>query len=147
MVRGQRTRHFLIRQSVVLIPFLLLVGCGKKPAEPAPVVAQNQVEKAPKTNKASNAEFVDFVDNTAKFKGRTITLEMHQQFTLREVVGKNGASPYFFASKPAKLAVVITIPPDLPIPNAQPDEELLVTFTCTEGSLERGNVAKFITRP
>lgn len=90
------------------------------------------------------------VDDTAKAKGKTFTFKLSpapsfNNETLRDFVGKD--LEFTGYENNVKVTVTITIPHQLTVPNSTSVEKVLVTFTCTEGDLKRGNVATKIVRP
>lgn len=98
----------------------------------------------------------DFLDNTAKYKGKTLTFKATYyggpaKTTLRDSVGVTGKFlPIFTAIDPkneAKLNFAVEIPAGLTVPAAVKGDELIVTFKCNNGDNAKGNTAVEIRRP
>lgn len=96
----------------------------------------------------------DFVDNTAKYKGRVVTFRVRYSdrpglTTVRDRVGDTYAAPFTTADPKngAKLVLGVVLPVGLPAPAARDGEEVLVTFWCGQGDTGKGNVALVIARP
>jgi hypothetical protein len=120
---------------------LLAAGCSrtnsKHPTEP---------HEGPKVN------LVDFLGNTANYKGKAITLVLK----IDEATPRSGGQPDF-AGRDVKFAVsgpkgehgnlVVTIPQGLSVPDLGNSDEMRVTFVCTSGNLRQGNMAKSISKP
>jgi hypothetical protein len=96
----------------------------------------------------------DFMRNTAKYKGRLITLALRidespdrvQGKTLRDYIGREVA----FATagnQGERLRIVITIPASVSVPEAGQAETFSITFLCSRGMLQQGNEAKIIENP
>ena len=104
-------------------------------------------------NYPKNNIIPDFLDNTIKYKGQTITFEMFvdedifmdRGESLRDYVGKDVK---FAAVGPNAhhLSMVIKIPEGLSVPNVDHNGRVIVTFICNEGNLRHGNIAKSIER-
>jgi hypothetical protein len=96
----------------------------------------------------------DFINNPRAYKGKSITLglkvdepiDRSKGQTLRDYVGRD-AKFVTLGPKGERLSLVITIPQDLPVPDAGAAEDLRVTFVCSRGDLRRGNEAKAIEKP
>jgi hypothetical protein len=92
----------------------------------------------------------DFIDNTANYKGKTITLELcvhiNGDYSLRNYVGRV-VKFSAFGPKSERLDIAIMIPNGLSVPNARFGERVKVTFLCANGNLQGGNEAQSIERP
>ncbi|HEV2948729.1 MAG TPA: hypothetical protein VGX70_15245 [Gemmataceae bacterium] len=95
----------------------------------------------------------DFINHTAAYKGKTITLilKMDQTSVPSQASPRDHAVQELqfttVGPKGERLNLVITIPEDLFVPKVNPSEEVMVTFVCTQGSLRQGNHAKTIQIP
>ncbi len=112
-------------------------------------------EKAQALVFAEHSEDInDFIDNTEKFSGKTITILLFvgshilkdEGHSLRDFVGSN-VKFFAYGSKMGFLDIVISIPHSLSVPNAGYSDQMRVTFICREGSLRKGNQAVSIERP
>src|SRR5258708_1851969 len=134
------TRH---PASAFLVLALLLGGCSRPPSH-----RDEPPHRGPKVN------IPDFIANTAAYKGKSITLglkvdeaiDQSQGQSLRNYVGRN-VKFTAVGPKGEPLNLVITIPDGLSVPDAARSDDVLVTFVCTRGSLQQGNVSKSIERP
>lgn len=103
--------------------------------------------------KPADDKIADFVDNTEKYKGKEVTftlkyLDPQGIYPLRTRLGDKGVVFKGRDSKnKAELAVGIDLGPKLEVPNAKDGEEVIVTFKCGDGKLDKGNVAVKIRRP
>jgi hypothetical protein len=103
--------------------------------------------------KPQNELVSDFVDNVGNYKGKTVTFKMtlyssSETLTIRDRVGDKSVPFDAKDSKNgAKLGMGLDIPKDLKVPAARAGEPVIVTFTCTLGKTDKGNVAVSITRP
>lgn len=93
----------------------------------------------------------DLIDNTEKYKGKTITLILTLNSdisgnSLRDNVGFD-VPFYTFGEKHERLDIIISIPKNLDVPKAVFLDKLSVTFRCKEGNINQGNEAVLITRP
>jgi hypothetical protein len=69
--------------------------------------------------------------------------------SLMDYVG-SGRAVAFKSPAPPKYGlfhIYITLPAGIRVPSAVTEEKLIVTFTCTEGRLDRGNIASAVHRP
>jgi hypothetical protein len=104
--------------------------------------------------KPQNELISDFLDDTPKYKGRTLTFKLRYVQgkaigSLRERVG-NGLNTPFKGTDPknrAELLLGVQLPAGLDVPRANDGEEVVITFECTLGDRSKGNVAKRVTRP
>jgi len=93
----------------------------------------------------------DFVKHTAKYKGKAITVDvriderMPNGQSLRDYVGRD-VKVAAKGPKGENLSFVITIPPDLSVPEAGYGDEVRVALVCTRGSLREGNEARSIEK-
>jgi len=93
----------------------------------------------------------DFVKNTAKYKGKAITLDVRiderisNGQSLRDYVGRD-VKVAAKGPKGGNLSFVITIPPDLSVPEAGYGDDVRVALVCTRGSLREGNEARSIEK-
>lgn len=98
---------------------------------------------------ASEDEMVEFIDNTATFKGKELafwmSLDGDPGELLKDKVGSLAAFHAF--PKSAHLKMHVSIPKTMEVPNAGYSDSLIVKFRCNEGSMTDGNVALSITRP
>lgn len=100
--------------------------------------------------KPQNDLISDFIDNTAKYKGKVVTFQltyMDNLGTLRDRVGDRCLLKGKDSKNRAELLIQIIIPKGLDVPAAKNDEQVIVTFTCTMGKTEDGNKVVAITRP
>src|SRR5262249_52735794 len=128
-----------------LLFWLLATGCS--PSARSRADDEEAYHPGPKLN------IPDFIKNTAAYKGKVITLLLKideaapqgQGQTLQAFVGRDVK---FRTAEPKgeQLHLVITIPKDLPVPDASPSDELSVRFACTRGNLRQGNEAKSIEK-
>jgi hypothetical protein len=92
----------------------------------------------------------DFVDNTAKYKGKSLTMPLTylgsdiSTAKLRDRLGTNG----LFRGEAAGggFNIIIDLPATLDVPDVQYLGHVVVTFDCKEGNLDKGNLAKKIER-
>ena len=97
------------------------------------------------------ASVADFVKNTAKYKGKAVTLDvriderMANGQGLRDYVGRD-VKVAAKGPKGENLSFVITIPPGLSVPDAGYGDEVRVAIVCTRGSLREGNEARLIEK-
>jgi hypothetical protein len=127
---------------VLLVAGLLLPGgCSSRPGE------KERHRHGAKVN------ILDFVTNTAVYRGKSITLELKvdedgfrsQGRSLRDYAGKSVRFTILgLKGEPQKL--VITILEGVPIPGDASDK-VFVTFVCTRGTLAEGNQARIIEKP
>ncbi len=92
-----------------------------------------------------NVNIADFVDNTQKYKGRTLKIQLGYKDSLNLRDGQ-GNELEFYNFKGANLKMFILIPKNISVPNARFMDQLYVTFICKHGRLDSGNVATLITR-
>jgi hypothetical protein len=99
-------------------------------------------------------DFIDFIDNTDKYTGRTLTLKMtisssiHPPDNLRKWTGR---SVKFYGYQVTgrgltRLDLSIFIPRKLNVPKLRYADDCVVRFKCGSGKLSRGNTAISITR-
>lgn len=124
---------------------------AKDPAEKEKIqdaiAALKKIGEAPKVQ---NELISDYIDNTDKYKGRTLTFRLTYiagaRDPLRTRLGDKGVS--FEGKDPkngAKLVLGLDIPKGLDVPQARGGEEVIVTFTC--GGAGKPNTAVSIIRP
>lgn len=125
-----------IRSTILFIGLLApAIGFGADPPKP-----QNEL-------------ISDFIDNTEKYKGKTVTFRVtlvsaNKNLTIRDRLGDKSVP--FKSEDPkngARLGLGLDIPKDLKVPVAKAGEEVIVRFKCTEGKTDKGNVAVEIVRP
>ena len=93
----------------------------------------------------------DFVKHTAKYKGKAITLDVRiderisNGQSLRDYVGRD-VKVAAKGPKGENISFVITIPPDLSVPEAGYGDEVRVALVCTRGRLREGNEARLIEK-
>ncbi len=105
--------------------------------------------------KEKPVDIADFIDNTPKYKGKTITMQLHIDDgidasagqSLRNFVGRTVRFYGFGVTSNTQLKIAIEIPSGLSVPQVAYADEVRVTFVCSGGSLLVGNVAQSITRP
>ena len=128
--------------SVVFALCLLgIVGCRDRPSRDGP------------RHYGAKVNIQDFLQHTAAYKGRLITLALKvdeaidrgQGSSLRDYVGRDVK---FTATGPKgeSLNVVIRIPEGVSVPEVGQSEEVSITFLCTRGILRQGNEAKIIEK-
>lgn len=93
-----------------------------------------------------------FIDNTAEYKGKIVTVEMEIESNIaRGVSLADSDNSYirFSETTPEGLDAVIVVrtPKGIKMPRAQTGERVVVTFRCTEGKASFGNIAIAVTRP
>jgi hypothetical protein len=101
-------------------------------------VAENLFSKNPKDDR------IDFYDDTASFKGKLIQMKMNfgKPLPLGDAI-----QFYVYTYQPqAHFDLNIDIPDSVKVPKASHGDTFLVTFRCTKGDLEFGNVAVKIER-
>ncbi len=115
------------------------------------VALSDRVEPA---DKSLNDIIPDFVDNTEKYRGKTITLELTIWTEIAEERGRSlqnfvGSRVDFHGLGPkgAKLSMTITLPNEISVPRAVTLDRVLVTFICSQGRLNSGNEAVSVKRP
>jgi len=102
--------------------------------------------------KLKPTEHGEFMDHTDRYKGKTVTLEpMRSDMSLGyyQSVAKAKGEPYLsvkFTWAAPYTSVRVDVPLDLEVPNSTDRDALSVTFECTEGSREQGNIATKISR-
>ena len=103
--------------------------------------------------RTKTVDVVDLIDNTEKYKGKTVTVKVRWYRPLR-AVAKNlqeqaGYETRFdgVGPKDEKLVLIADIPSDLKVVKARSGDLVLVTFKCTEGTLDKGNTVTAIKRP
>lgn len=127
------------------------------------LAAEKQREEAQQLQEAEQAELdraaknpitldksgrADFLDNTAKYKGKAVRIECEWggggrrsrstgRMTQLEVEAYHGSG--FFK-------INVNVAEDLAMPNIQPGDDLVVTFLCERGSLTIGNKAIKVER-
>jgi hypothetical protein len=96
----------------------------------------------------------DFVQHTAKYKGRILTLALKVDEAIDPARGQSlrdyiGRDVKFKATgtKGERLNVVVRIPDGVSAPEVGQGDEVSLTFLCSRGSLRQGNEAKIIERP
>ncbi len=119
-------------------------------------------EKAEKAKDGKKAPtpivMADLIDNPANYKGRTITLHAtvddlifpEKGDSLRHHIGRDVKFNCTRRNDKGimdRLDIVIFLPADLSVPNVGYLDRVVVVFTCNEGNLRSGNVAKSIARP
>jgi hypothetical protein len=127
---------------VVAFCLLCVAGCPGRPSHDEPR------HYGPKVN------LRDFMQNTANYKGRIITLALQvdevidrgQGKSLRDYVGRE-VKFTTTASQGERLNVVIKIPEGVSVPEVGQSEEVSITFLCARGILRQGNEAKIVEKP
>ncbi len=123
------------------------VGAQQLPSKTPP--ARSVPASAPALSKPlGKNEVVELIDNTLKFRGRTVTVEVSVAFlegTLRDHLGEevefNG-----FGANAARLDVRAVIPAGLDVPAAKSFDSVIVSFVCKDGNLKHGNEVQKIVR-
>jgi hypothetical protein len=132
-------------------------GSGREIADRALAEMQkgHSVEPSQPESASSSVDEDDFIDNTADYAGREITLTLD---VASSIFGDAGDSLRSYAGKSVDftartsssnhLNLRIQIPRAVKdeLPNAVFNDTLEVTFKCTKGDLRRGNVAERIVR-
>ncbi|MGH8688814.1 MAG: hypothetical protein ACREVQ_14025 [Burkholderiales bacterium] len=96
----------------------------------------------------------DFVDHTEKYKGLTLSLPLtisegihgRDGDSLKNYLGRVVAFHGFFGQSQNRFNLKVQIPENLEVPNAVYLDTVTVVFVCEEGDLQKGNVAKSISR-
>jgi hypothetical protein len=96
----------------------------------------------------NSVDIVDLIKNAHRYKGQNLTLHLH---VLGENNGQNeyfeGDVKFYSIDDPTiRLEMFITVPWSLKIRNIKDDDEVMVTFKCTEGNLTKGNIASGVFR-
>ena len=127
--------------SVTLVLCLLFTGCSSSSHTGAP------------HHRGAKVNVQDFMNNTAAYKGKTLTLRLRvdeavvrtQGQSLREYGGREAK---FVMSGPngENVNLVIAIPKGLSVPEVGYSEDVTVTFVCARGSLRQGNEARSIKK-
>lgn len=116
--------------------------------------AINMLQQLMREAPGEKVNIPDLIDNTEKYKGKTITLKLkvdtsihvNDEKSLRDYVGSD-VKFHTFGPKREKLSIVIGIPEGTDVPKAVYLDELVITFKCNEGHLQRANTAITIKRP
>jgi hypothetical protein len=102
-------------------------------------------------DKTDNALIPDFIDNAEKYKGKTLTFRLrYDNSAIGNLRDYAGGKTIFAGTDPertANLLLTVYFPSDLDIPKVRYGEEVVITFTCDEGSTSKGNVATAVKRP
>jgi len=124
---------------ILVLNFLLVGGCSSPTARAKPR------RVGPKIN------LDHFIKNTATYKGKTLTLGLKLDEAIDKAKGRSlrdfvGRDVRFQTSAPngEHLSLVITIPPDMSVPEVGNSDDVVVTFICQRGDLRQGNLAKLI---
>ena len=77
---------------------------------------------------ASEADMLEFVDDTAKFKGRELTFRMYLDIEYRETLRDRVGGPVDFHASPrgGNLRMKVQLPRGLEVPNAKGQDRLVV---------------------
>jgi hypothetical protein len=126
---------------VIALCLACLAGCPSRPSHDEPR------HYGPKVNVRH------FMQNTAAYKGRIITLALKvdevidrgQGKSLRDYVGRDVKFTTTGAGG-ERLNIVIKIPEGVSIPEVGQSEELSITFLCTRGMLREGNEARIVEK-
>jgi hypothetical protein len=131
------------RPMALTVPLVLFAvgGCS------SPAQSERPHRQGPKVNVR------DFVTNTAAYKRKVIGLylmvdekiEKAHGETLKDFVGKD-AKFKLADPKLGNVFITIAIPNNLSVPEVARSEEVKVTFVCTNGKLQNGNMARAIER-
>ena len=133
------------RQITAGVALALLVTIGCSPQPPHRDEARHY---GPKIN------VQDFIKNSAKYKGKIITLNLKVDDVTEHNQGKalrdfSGRAVHFVGvevqGKPLKM--IIKIPDSVTVPDCASSEEISITFVCQSGLLIEGNEAKIIEKP
>jgi hypothetical protein len=99
----------------------------------------------------------DFGDNTAKYKGKTMTFKLAYDGPPLNPLLRNGTAsiqldpPFrasgFVGSNYFHYDLNLTIPEGTQMPSLNSLDDVVVTFQCTMGHLQAGNIVKKIARP
>lgn len=100
------------------------------------------------------ASLVDFIDNTPRYKGKLITIELmieseiwlEEGRSLRDWIGRD-VEFSALGEQFETLAMVIFVPASLSVPKAGWGDSVKVAFRCKDGDLRHGNEALSVTRP
>ena len=126
------------RCRVAFVLFVFIVGCTSSKPEVPP-------------HYGPRASVADFVKNTAKYEGKAITLDVRidERFangqSLRDYVGRE-VKVAAKGPRGENLSFVVSIPPDLSVPEAGYGDEVRVALVCTRGTLREGNEARLIEK-
>jgi hypothetical protein len=124
---------------VAIVLFFIAGGCTPSPKHDVP------------RHYGPRVSVSDFVKNTAKYKGKAITVDvriderMPNGQSLRDYAGRD-VRVAAKGPKGEQLSFILTIPPGLAVPDAVYSEDVRVALVCTRGSLREGNEAKLIER-
>jgi hypothetical protein len=94
------------------------------------------------------------MQNTANYKGRTLTLALEVNEAIDQGQGKSlrdyaGQDVKFTTTGPQgeRINLVIKIPQGVSVPEVGQKEQVSITFICSHGNLREGNEAKIIEKP
>jgi hypothetical protein len=129
----------LLAPILFLVCMPLLGGCRSRAEPEMPHRAGARIDIA------------TFIARTAAYKGKAIMLALKvdepippsEGKSLRDYVGRD-VKFTALGHKGERLKLVVTIPAGLDVPAAGREDEVFVTFVCTRGSLQEGNVARAI---
>ena len=89
--------------------------------------------------------------STATYKGKSVTLDVvidepiPEGRSLLDYRGR-GIKLSAFGPRQERVSFVVHIPKDLDVPEVGRAEQVSVTFTCRQGSLQQGNQAMLIEK-
>jgi hypothetical protein len=124
------------------------------PAAGVPRVTRRIPTEPGSPAEATIVNVVDFIDNTPRYRGQTVTLPLMVRSTplsrgrrsLRDMVG--GSARFMSTAEDGnRLDMTIDLPAGLDVPKAFFADRVVVSFRCDRGELQRGNVALSIDRP
>lgn len=107
------------------------------------------VEPVPKRRSAGGYfDFYDFIDNTQRYEGSELSLALTfgDNGSLRYYKGESARFYTFNRGCSSKLEIMIDIPDSLDVPNVVAGDSVMVSFLCSKGSLNYGNIALDIWR-
>jgi hypothetical protein len=126
---------------VFALSLACLAGCPTRPSHDEPR------HYGPKVNVRH------FLQSTAAYKGRIITLALKVDEVIDQAQGKSvrdyaGRDVKFTSTGPGgeRLNIVIKIPEGVSLPEMGQSEEVSITFVCTRGMLREGNEARIVEK-
>lgn len=142
----QRADFFLVLQKLIAIGGGLVIVLMS-------LAFFGQLKGSEKSAKALR----DFGDNTANYKGKTLTFKLVYDGPPLNPLLRNGAAPIqldptfraagFIDGNYFHFDMHLTIPENSKVLPLNSGDDVNVTFECTKGNLQDGNIVKKIVRP
>lgn len=120
-----------------LVVFFGLTGAAKNAEK----------ERQAKAEALDTDKIAALIDKPETMKGKTLRLKMKcGEQSLEEFAGQGAR--FWETTEKGQLEIVVKLPVEsTTLPKAHWGDALIVEFTCTEGRLDRGNIASKVTRP